>query len=260
MSRPSEQTIKRLFALSGNLCAFPGCSLPIVEVVGTVTGEICHIHAQNKGGPRYDELQSEEERQGFDNLILLCRRHHVMVDAEPDIYSADALAEIKRIRADESGRTEQPTDAFYAKILLGAFGRVAINGNRGNIIIDSPGAIQASTVHVKSPGRTIKIQPANGTIGADQDASRYVEHLISRYNEFAAADKSRSTKLNYGAISKNIETIFRARWKLLAMEEFDGVCVYLQTRISRTRVAKSNLAKGIKLFSSYHEFLESRQR
>ncbi len=260
MSRPSEQAIKRLFALSGNLCAFPGCSLPIVEAVGTVTGEICHIHAQNKGGPRYDELQTEEERQGFDNLILLCRRHHTMVDAEPDIYSADALAEIKRIRSDESGRPEQPTDAFYAKILLGAFGRIAIDGNSGNIMIDSPGAIQANTVHVKSPGRTVKIQPASGTIGADQDASRYVEHLISRYNEFAAADKSRSTKFNYGAISKNIETNFRGRWKLLAMEDFEGVCLYLQTRISRTRIAKSNLAKGMKSFSSYDEFMQSRQR
>lgn len=52
MSRPSEQTIKKLFALSGNLCAFPGCSSPIVEAAGAITGEICHIHAQRKGGPR----------------------------------------------------------------------------------------------------------------------------------------------------------------------------------------------------------------
>jgi hypothetical protein len=47
MSAPSEQTIKKLFALSGNICAFPGCQSPIVESAGTVTGEICHICAKS---------------------------------------------------------------------------------------------------------------------------------------------------------------------------------------------------------------------
>lgn len=155
---------------------------------------------------------------------------------------------------------EITTDAFFAKILLGALGRVEMNNNSGNIMIDSPGAIQANTVQVRSPGKTVKIQPASGTIGADQDASRYVQYLINRYNEFAAADKSRPTKFSYGAISKNIETNFRAPWKLLAMEDFDGVCTYLQARISRTRIAKSNLVKGTKSFSSYEAFLESGRR
>jgi hypothetical protein len=57
--------------------------LPIVEAVGTITGEICHIRARNEGGPRFDVTQSEGERHGFENLVLLCRRHHKMVDANP---------------------------------------------------------------------------------------------------------------------------------------------------------------------------------
>lgn len=115
---PSEKTIKRLFALSGNLCAFPECSLPIVESSGTITGEICHIRAQNDGGPRFDKAQMDKERHGFGNLVLLCRRHHKIVDAEPDIFSVEALEDIKRIREEEMGRPEKATDAFFAKILL----------------------------------------------------------------------------------------------------------------------------------------------
>lgn len=240
--------------MSGNLCAFPRCALPIVEAVGTITGEICHIRARNEGGPRFDVTQSEDERQSFDNLVLLCRRHHKMVDAEPDVYSVEALEEIKRLREEEMGRPEQAADAFYAKILLGDLRRIEVTNNSGNVVIDSPGAIIAATVNVKSIRKTVKLQPAAGTIGADQKASRYVRHLINRYNEFASADKSRDTKFSYGAISKNIESNFRAPWAMLAIEDFDALCAYVQQRISRTRIAKANAAKGLRAFSSFEDY------
>ncbi len=51
MAEPTEKTIKRLFALSGNICAYPGCSLAIVESVGTVTGEICLYMPDAKAVP-----------------------------------------------------------------------------------------------------------------------------------------------------------------------------------------------------------------
>lgn len=243
--------------MSGNLCAFPRCASPIVEAVGTITGEICHIRARSERGPRFDVTQSEDERQGFDNLVLLCRRHHKMVDAEPDMYSVEALEEIKRIREAEMGRPEQATDAFYAKILLGDLRRIEVTNNSGTVVIGSPGAIIAATVNVKSTRKTVKIQSAAGTIGADLKASRYIQHLISRYNEFASADKSRDRKFSYGAISKNIESNFRGPWRMLAIDDFDALCAYLQQRISRTRIAKANAAKGMKAFSSFEDYLQT---
>lgn len=260
MPGPTEKTIRRLFALSGNVCAFPGCFLPIVEDAGTVTGEICHIRAQNSGGPRFDETQSEADRHAFDNLILLCRRHHKVVDADPDVYSVDALQEIKAIQEAQLGRPEQAADAFYAKILLNAARRLKINNNSGNVVVDSPGAIVGGTVHVKALRRNVEIAAPAGTIGADQDASRYVQHLISRYNEFASKEPSRATKFSYGAISKNIEHKFGARWKLLSMEGFDDLCTYLQGRIKKTRQAKSNAAKGWRSFSIFEEYTQGKGR
>src|SRR3990167_8360482 len=192
MGGPAEKTIRRLFALSGNICAFPGCSLPLVDGAGTITGEICHIKARSKDGPRYDKTQTDEERHAFENLILLCRRHHKIVDSEPDLYSADALQEIKVIHERVAGRTEQATDSFFAKILLNDLRRVSVVNNTGNVAINSPGVIQAQTVNVKTTRRSVTVNAPPGTIGADQQASRYVQYLIKRYNEFARSEEHTS--------------------------------------------------------------------
>lgn len=69
-------TIKRLFAKSGNICAFPGCDNAIVNKEGTVIGEICHIEGAEELGERYNPHSTDEERRSYENLILLCRNHH----------------------------------------------------------------------------------------------------------------------------------------------------------------------------------------
>jgi hypothetical protein len=86
MAGPSEKTVKRLFALSRNRCAYPKCETPIVHSSGTITGEVCHIKAQSTGGPRFDSKQSDEARHSFENLLLLCSVHHRIVDDRPDTY------------------------------------------------------------------------------------------------------------------------------------------------------------------------------
>ena len=148
MPGPSEKTIRRLFAMSGNMCAFPGCATPIFEESTTLTGEICHIRAQSPGGPRFDATQTEEARHAYDNLILLCRRHHKVVDSEPGIYPVDALAAIKAIREAQLGRPERDMDTAFAQLLINAMPRVEISNNSGHVVLNSPGAIVAGTVNM----------------------------------------------------------------------------------------------------------------
>lgn len=81
-----------------NRCAFPGCSTPIIDhSANTILAEVCHICARSPGGPRFDARQSDEERHGFDNLILMCGVHHKLIDAPENIerFSTNQLLQIK---------------------------------------------------------------------------------------------------------------------------------------------------------------------
>jgi len=93
-SGPSTATIKRLFAESGNRCTFPKCTSPIVEGK-TVVGKICHIKAREKGGPRFDANQTSADRHDYYNLILLCGKHHDVIDDDPDAYTVERLHKMK---------------------------------------------------------------------------------------------------------------------------------------------------------------------
>lgn len=92
---PTSSVIKRLFAKSGNRCAYENCTNSLVDEEGNVLGEICHIEAASEKGSRYNPMSDDEDRRSFDNLILLCERHHKIVDNNPHKYTADYLKNIK---------------------------------------------------------------------------------------------------------------------------------------------------------------------
>ena len=50
---PTLPTIKRLFAHSGNRCAFPKCTATLIDAE-TVVGKVCHIKGARSGSGRYD--------------------------------------------------------------------------------------------------------------------------------------------------------------------------------------------------------------
>lgn len=91
----TDKTLKRLFGLSGNICAFPSCNTRLVNEKNALDSNICHIEAANEGGERYNPLMEDEERADYSNLILLCRQHH---EETNDIlkYTVDVLKEMKQ--------------------------------------------------------------------------------------------------------------------------------------------------------------------
>ncbi len=118
MGQPSLATVKRLFAVSGNHCAFPGCNSPLVDPAsGKVIGRVCHIKANSVGGPRYDSSQSEEERQGFDNLLLLCPNHHDVVDADVESYTVERLRRMNAKHEAAQQRQPEPNDELAKQLL-----------------------------------------------------------------------------------------------------------------------------------------------
>lgn len=91
---PSTDTLKLLYVRSGNECAFPDCDHPIFNDDGLYIAQLCHIKAANKGGQRFDQDQTEDERRAPQNLLFMCHRHHKETDNE-EIYSVETLVEIK---------------------------------------------------------------------------------------------------------------------------------------------------------------------
>ena len=96
MGKPSVPTQKRLFAVSGNRCAFRQCRQPLVDdASGKVTARICHIKGNKPDSKRYDPLQTDVERQGFGNLIVMCPVHHDVIDADDVTFTVEVLHKIK---------------------------------------------------------------------------------------------------------------------------------------------------------------------
>lgn len=98
-----RSTLKKLWAASGNQCGFPECNEKVVDIEeGIVVAEICHIRAQNSGGPRYDPNLSEGEVDEYSNLILLCPTHHTYIDKNPDDYPSEKLKRWKQEQESQS--------------------------------------------------------------------------------------------------------------------------------------------------------------
>ena len=93
-SGPSITDYKRLFARSGNRCAFPKCPASIVHE-DTLLGEVAHIKGLNVGSARHDRTQTPEERNAYSNLILLCPNHHTIIDDDEVSYTVERLHSIK---------------------------------------------------------------------------------------------------------------------------------------------------------------------
>lgn len=81
-------------------CSLPECRRDLVMDASetddpSFVGEICHIVAESVDGPRGDSPLTNEERNKYNNLILMCCVHHKLIDDQPNTYSVDRLQEMK---------------------------------------------------------------------------------------------------------------------------------------------------------------------
>ena len=97
MARQSikQDVLRELYMKSGNICAFPDCNHPIMNSDGVYVAQLCHIEAASPKGQRYNPLQTDEERAGYDNLLLMCYRHHKETD-DVSVYTVKKLQDIKK--------------------------------------------------------------------------------------------------------------------------------------------------------------------
>jgi hypothetical protein len=122
-----DKEMKALIALSGGVCAFPGCLQRLVEPGNTddaaaFLGEMAHIVADSRQGPRGVSPMSDEDRDKHTNLLLLCGDHHKIIDSQPRTYSVPVLRRIKedhedRIRRATTGPTSPPAITLTNEVI-----------------------------------------------------------------------------------------------------------------------------------------------
>lgn len=98
----SLKTHKMIWGRSGNMCSFPNCKkiLVIDETLtddASIVGEEAHIVGQKEDGPRGISILTLEQRDKYDNLILMCNIHHKIIDDQVNEYTVEKLHEFKTV-------------------------------------------------------------------------------------------------------------------------------------------------------------------
>jgi hypothetical protein len=94
----SLTTRKRLWQRCGNRCAKCRCELH-EDAAGydapSILGEECHILGDKPNSARYNDPLPHEERDLYQNLIILCSKCHKIIDDQENTYSVEDLRKLK---------------------------------------------------------------------------------------------------------------------------------------------------------------------
>ena len=94
----SNKTRKVLWGRSGNRCAMCRKELVADSTAAdneAVIGDECHIISGQISGPRHDVDFPVDQIDAIDNLILLCKVHHKIIDDQCETYTVGLLQSLK---------------------------------------------------------------------------------------------------------------------------------------------------------------------
>lgn len=96
----AEKVKRKLWAASGGFCVKPDCHAELFSFFenGELSNieELAHIIGQKIDGPRGNDEMPLNERDEFENIVLLCPTCHRLVDKNPRIFPASMIIEWKQ--------------------------------------------------------------------------------------------------------------------------------------------------------------------
>jgi len=100
-----------------------------------------------------------------------------------------------------------------------------------------------------------KIAHPPGSIGADLRMKGYIDYLLTRYFSHRKADVSfgQRTKFSHAEIHTTIQREFGSKTFFISTSRFTDLARFLQGRIDRTILGKTNLSRGIRNYHSFNE-------
>lgn len=96
-----DQTLKLLWGRAAGRCSAPWCRVNLIaDETGydpaVPIGEIAHVEAAADGGPRANSALSREQRDSYENLILLCAHCHAKFDRQEKAHSVEYIRQLKQ--------------------------------------------------------------------------------------------------------------------------------------------------------------------
>lgn len=252
----SDLTLKRLFIKSGNNCAMPKCTAPLL-IGETVVGEICHIKARRKNGPRYDPALTLPQRNDFPNLILLCPTCHKLVDSKPAIYTAELLADMKVLHEKRAEIEISDKIKRQIKALIGSLKpkrKTTASAGDSSVALAIGGDNFGSITIKNSPSKIPKSKFPNNSIGSDANLSGYIEYLVDLANKYWATVPDMSP----GRIGRKIKRKFHLekRTRLhLGTQRFDELVDFIIAEILYpSPVGKMHRSRGTRVCRTFEEW------
>lgn len=96
-----DQTLKLLWGRAAGRCSAPWCRVNLIAEEtdydpAVPIGEIAHVEAAADGGPRANSALSREQRDSYENLILLCAHCHARFDRQEQSHSVGYIRQLKQ--------------------------------------------------------------------------------------------------------------------------------------------------------------------
>lgn len=66
-----------------------------MDADAVLVGEIAHIEGALPDSARFNSMMSNEQRRGYDNLLLLCATHHTVIDRDAKQWTVASLKDLK---------------------------------------------------------------------------------------------------------------------------------------------------------------------
>ena len=178
---PSPTTKMILFAKSGGRCQFEGCNKYLLR--DDITSEelndanIAHIVASSSNGPR-GACNSHELSDDINNLMLLCKTHHKLVDDNPEEYTVERLTEMK---LSQERKVKELLDAMQYSEALIVMLESSIKKEQ-TVKIDSKQAVHAlrTTAHNPFDHYEIHIRFSSNSNYKDRQYWREAENHLNR--------------------------------------------------------------------------------
>jgi hypothetical protein len=221
---PTKATIRKLFALSGNLCAYPDCMHLLIDADGEFIGQVAHIEGAEPDGERFNLKMTNEERRHPDNLVLLCYQHHKKTN-DVKVWTVDKMWKMK---ADHERRFQNPEKAILAGLK---------DWTQADELI-LPKNLDAMHKELKSP-----------FLDADhaEDKERYLVEVAKYLEEYKNAPHN--TRIFLGAVVERMLTVLKNGLTNIEMHQ---TSIPADDMREALKISMSSFRKSVKALERYH--------